>query len=452
MDIVGECAVVAGAGMAGLFAAGAVAEFYRSVIVVERDLLPDNAVYRKGVPQGRHLHSFLTRGPLALEELFPGLLDELAAAGAVVIDDDDLSRVYARIGRHQLTQSGPLADPSALRLYLGSRPFFELHVRRRVQALDNVSVLDGHDLLEPVVTADSLSAARVLNRASSSESVLDCDLLIDARGRACRMPTFLKELGYGWPTEDTCASDWAYSSQLMTLQNPGFAERLVMANDGNRKPRVLLVAYEHGRWMLAVGRSGRFGQPPSDFAQMFAIVEEAFPQRIVAGLRRAQPVEEVAAFRNTDSAWRRYAQMTRFPAGYLVTGDALCSLNPLYGQGMTMAALEALALRGCLRSGGRNALWQRFFAAASTEIGPTWARNRANDRVPPPTAQRRKVGKRLQKWLMSSALTAAGSDIRVAEQLLRVNNLVDPPARLRDPALLLRIMMCRLRNWATAWA
>ena len=446
MSIVGEHAVVVGAGMAGLLAVGAASQFFRSVTVVERDPLPDNAVVRKGVPQGRHLHSFLSRGPQVLEEFFPGLLDELGAAGAVVVDDDILSHIYARIGRHEFNQSGRLADPAALRLYLGSRPFIELHVRRRAQALDNVRFLDGYDMLEPVVTADAaVSGVRVLNRTSGTESALHCDLLIDARGRTARLPAFLDDHGYGRPPEETCVSEWAYSSQLMTLPQPGFAERLLMANNGDHKPRVLLVAYEHGRWMLAVGRSGRFGAPPSDFAGMLASVADAFPARIAAGLRGAQPVGDVAVFRKTDSVWRRFDLMPRFPAGYLVIGDALCSLNPLYGQGMTMAALEALALRDCLRAGPDD-LWRRFFARAAEHIGPTWVRNVANDRVPPPATERPKLGERLQKWFVASALIAARSDARVAEQLLRVNHLVDPPTKLRDPLLVLRILSGRVRN------
>ncbi|MGV0744858.1 hypothetical protein [Mycolicibacterium sp. XJ870] len=430
--------------MAGLLVAGAVSEFYRSVTVIERDTLPDKPDHRKGVPQSRHLHSFLTRGPQMLDMLFPGLLDELAAAGAVVVDDANLSRIYARIGRYELNQTGTLADPAALRLYLASRPFTEFHVRRRVQALANVTVLDGHDMVEPVVTSDSVTAVRVLNRDNGIESMLDSDLFIDARGRGTRTPPFLQTLNYGTPVEQTCSSPWAYSSQLLSLPDPGFSERMVMINNGFHKPRALLVAHEHGRWMLAIARANASGPPPSDFAGMLASAEEIFPERMLAGLTAAQPIGDVAVSRNTNAVWRRYDLMTRFPAGFLVTGDALCSLNPLYGQGMTMAALQAVALRDCLRS-GRDDLGPRFFAAAAGHIGPTWARNRANDRVPEPTV-RPTTRKRLQKWMMSASLNAAATDVRVAEQFLRVNNLVDPPARLRQPAIMSRILMGGLRK------
>lgn len=134
----------------------------------------------------------------------------------------------------------------------------------------------------------------------------------------------------------------------------------------------------------------------------------------------------------------------RFPDGFLVIADALCSLNPLYGQGMTMAAQQALSLRDCLRS-DRDTLWQPFFAASARHIGPIWARNRSIDRVRAPTRStvRKRVRRWPGKWLTQASLRAAATDVRVAEQILRVNNLVDPPSRLRSPMLLSRILIAR---------
>jgi hypothetical protein len=131
----GEHAAVLGAGMAGLLAARMLSEFYDSVTVVERDRLPDYPSHRRGVPQCRHLHTFLSWGTQVLAELFPALLDQLAAAGAVVVNDGDLSRIYVCVGRGELKRSGRLADRAVLALCLASRPFLEFHVRRRVQVL-----------------------------------------------------------------------------------------------------------------------------------------------------------------------------------------------------------------------------------------------------------------------------------------------------------------------------
>jgi 2-polyprenyl-6-methoxyphenol hydroxylase-like FAD-dependent oxidoreductase len=137
--------------------------------------------------------------------------------------------------------------------------------------------------------------------------------------------------------------------------------------------------------------------------------------------------------------------MPRFPAGLLVIGDALCTLNPVWGQGMTMAALEALALRDCLL-GGKADVANRFFRAATRHIGPTWAMNQARDRTPPAVRSRRSMSRRLANWTMNKAFKAAENDIVLTERFARVNNLIDPPTRLQDPVLMARAVLGDLRR------
>jgi flavin-dependent dehydrogenase len=136
--------------------------------------------------------------------------------------------------------------------------------------------------------------------------------------------------------------------------------------------------------------------------------------------------------------------MPRFPAGLLVVGDALCSLNPIYGQGMTMAALEALALQEYLL--GADALPQRFFSDAAKHIGPTWAMNQARDREPSPVHDRRSLSRRLTNWTVNKAMKAAENDIVLTERFFRVSQLVDPPTRLQDPSLLGRVFLGNIRR------
>ena len=136
--------------------------------------------------------------------------------------------------------------------------------------------------------------------------------------------------------------------------------------------------------------------------------------------------------------------MPRFPTGLLVMGDAHCSLNPIYGQGMTMAALQALALRDCLRSGDAD-LARRFFARAAQPIGQAWSRNRSNERMSVTTG-RRPLRKRLRSQIIKGTLIAASNDTAVAESLLRVGHLIDPPTQLNNPRLLLRIATASARN------
>ena len=144
---------------------------------------------------------------------------------------------------------------------------------------------------------------------------------------------------------------YGYASQQLSMPEGSIAQRLVMFYPGGGKPGGLLLASEHDTWMLAIGQPTDAGEPPTDFAAMFALAEPSLPPAIVEGLRRAQPLGEAVTYRHTAAIWRRYDQMSRFPSGLVVIGDALCSLDPTYGQGMTIAALEALTLRDCLRRG-----------------------------------------------------------------------------------------------------
>src|SRR5579884_1942288 len=156
-------AVVCGAGMAGLFAARVLAEFYETMTLVERDRLPSDASQRQGVPQGRHFHALSIGGADLLQRLFPGVVDAMVAAGATVCDDGNLSRISFWAGGHELNRSGRFTNPRVL--VSASRPLLECHVRQRVRALPNVVVLDGHDVVGPIASQpDRITGARVVNR------------------------------------------------------------------------------------------------------------------------------------------------------------------------------------------------------------------------------------------------------------------------------------------------
>jgi 2-polyprenyl-6-methoxyphenol hydroxylase-like FAD-dependent oxidoreductase len=176
---------------------------------------------------------------------------------------------------------------------------------------------------------------------------------------------------------------------------------------------------------------------------MLALEEQCMPRHAMAALRSAQPLDNVAVFRNMGGLWRRYDRMRDFPAGLLVIGDALCSLNPIYGQGMTMAALEALTLQGYLRDGAAKPL--EFFRAAAKHIGPVWAMNQSRDRVPS-AEERRSLRARLTTSAMNYALKTAQHDIVLTERFFRVSHLVDPPSRLQDPALIGRVVLAGRRR------
>jgi len=434
----GERAVVCGAGMAGLFAARVLAEFYRTVTIVERDRLPTDAAQRRGVPQGRHFHALSIGGSQVLERLFSGLLDELEAAGATVCADGNLSRVSFRAGGHELNRSGQFADPAAIVMFLISRPLLESFVRQRVRGIANVVFLDGHDVVGPVaLRPHQITGARVVDRDTGAERVLGADLVIDAMGRSARTPAFLESLGYGRPIEQPAVMHGSYSSQLLHIPDGMLAEQLIfVCPESNRPTGGALAAYENDTWMLSVGCvDGR--RPPRDLAGMITTFAQFAPPAAVAALRAGHPLAEVSVIQHR-GVWRRYDKMPALPAGLLVFGDAICSLNPIYGQGMTLALLEAVALRDCLSLGDTD-LGGRFLRAAAQRIRPVWASNQANDLYMTKPDGRRSLSQRLVTWRIDRTLAAAENDPALTERIFRVTQFIDPPSALLRPNFIERL-------------
>jgi 2-polyprenyl-6-methoxyphenol hydroxylase-like FAD-dependent oxidoreductase len=439
----GEHAVVLGASMGGLLAARVLADFYRTVTVVERDDLPETSANRRGVPQGRHVHLLLGRGSQVLDELFPGFLDELVEAGAPSFDGD-MSKLYLSNGGYLFPRSGRVKD---VPFVLPSRPLLESHVRRRLRAVANVTVLDGHDVVELTSTPprDRVTGALVRARTDGSERVLAADLVMDAMGRGARTPAFLEGLGYGRPVEDHLGVRLAYSSLLLRLPPGTLNEMMVLIGPVPGRPTgMALFGNENNTWIFTVfGMVGR--EPPDEVAGMLAFVEEFAPAHVLAAIRAAEPLAEVARYRMPSSQWRRYDKMRRFPAGLLVFGDAICSFNPIYGQGMTVAALEALALQRCLRR-GEDGLARRHFQATAKAIGVAWQSATGADLSLPEVEGPRPLPVRIANKYVDRVLAAAESDIVVAEQFARVVGFLDPPTSLFHPALIARVATTTLRR------
>src|ERR1700730_4145897 len=256
MAKLGEHAVVLGASMGGLLAARLLADFYGMVTVFERDVLPHDPANRRGVPQGRHVHALLNRGAQLLDELFPGFLNELVAAGATVLDDGDPAKGYFSFGGHEMVRSGTVRDPEAMALYLASRPFLECHVRRRLQTVENVTILGGRDVVESTSTADRtrVTGVRVAERNGGHEHELAANLVVDATGRGSRTPTLLESLGYGRPVGDHVFVHHTYVTQLLRTPPGSLEERIVIIGATSGRPTGLfLSAYEDDAWMFTSG-------------------------------------------------------------------------------------------------------------------------------------------------------------------------------------------------------
>ncbi|OJZ75797.1 2-polyprenyl-6-methoxyphenol hydroxylase-like oxidoreductase [Mycobacterium paraffinicum] len=434
---IGSHAVVLGASMAGLLAARSLADFFDTVTVVERDPLPDAYTPRRGVPQGRHLHALLARGAQAIEGMFPGVLDEMVLDGAQRFDGRDLSELYWDIGGHLMARRG---SATGLTAYSATRPFLEDHVRARLRGVPNVTLLDEHVILGPVSTPDRhrVTGVRVVCGRTDEPTTLPADLVVDATGRAARTPTWLDNLGYERPQEDRVDVQLTYASQAlrMTAEVPRELGFLVGIVPG--RPRGCgLLHCENDTWLFTV--MGVAGQEPAalDLAEMCDFVADCAPAHLLAAVRAAEPIGEPIRHRMPCSRWRRYDKLGRFPEGLLVIGDAICSFNPIYGQGMTVAALEALALRHCL-SAGPDDLARRFFRAAAAPIRQAWQLSTNPDLALPEIHGTAPLMARLFNKYVDRVLSAAETDTAALNQFIRVTSLVDPATRLLRPNMIWR--------------
>jgi 2-polyprenyl-6-methoxyphenol hydroxylase-like FAD-dependent oxidoreductase len=441
---IGDRAVVLGASMAGLLAARVLADSYGQVTVIDRDQLPHTSSNRRGVPHGRHVHALLARGQQALEELFPGLMAELVAHGAAA--GDVLANGRWFLGGHRLRQTH-----TGLVAVCASRPFLEGHVRARVRALPNLTILDRCDILGLATTPDGrrVTGVRALRRAdgnAGTEEVLGADVVIDATGRGSRTPVWLQALGYERPETEQVRIGLGYATRTYRLPPDALGGDLGMLHgptpEHPRGGALLLV--EGDRWMVTV--AGLLGDyPPTDRDGFLAFARSLRFPDIYQAIRDGEPLDDPVAFRFPASMRHRYERLPRFPDGLLMVGDAVCSFNPIYGQGMSVAALEALALRRHLRRGVVPQP-RRWFREIARVVDVPWDIAVGGDLVFPGVPGRRTLKVRLVNAYLARLHAAAAHDAGLASAFMRVAGLVAPPQSLLHPTIALRVLGGNLRR------
>ncbi|MDI1461300.1 FAD-dependent monooxygenase [Catellatospora sp. KI3] len=428
-------AVVIGASMGGLLTARALSDSYPRILLVDRDDLPAEPAPRRGVPQGRQLHVMLARGRHALEELFPGLSQELTDSAVPLVD------LHGRMS--WFNDGYPMAlRPSTELVAAGvSRPLLEHAVRARVAELPGVEFASGTEVLGLTATADRgrVTGVRLRDR-DGAERTVAADLVVDSAGRASRTPLWLGELGYAPPEEERVQVDVTYVTRVYRHE-PHHLDGLLgtLGNAVPGAPRAgLALVQENG--LIAIGFSGMHGeQPPVDDDEMLTFAQTLTAPGIAEIVRSGAAVTDGVRMRFPASVRRRYERLRRFPAGYLVVADAMCSFNPIYGQGMTVAALEALLLRRLLAE-GEPELSRRFFRGSSAVIDGPWSIAVGTDLRFPEVEGPRSLRVRFVNAYVHRLHIAATADPELGAAFLRVLNLLEPPTALLRPGTVLRVL------------
>jgi 2-polyprenyl-6-methoxyphenol hydroxylase-like FAD-dependent oxidoreductase len=434
-----EHAIVVGGSIAGLLAARALSSSFDRVTVFDRDMLPSSPVPRRGVPQGRQVHALLLRGAEGLERLFPGFLDDLASAGASSGDGQDRFSWY--LDGHKMAEA-----VSGLRGYGVSRPLIEALIRDRVAALPNVTIADHTEVTGFRSTSGRITGVHVRAESAAASDPVPAALVIDAAGQGSRVLTWLRELGYPLPGESVVRANVVYVTRHFK-QDPGVLEgRLgatVVAFPGQPRAGVVIRQEADQFALLLAGLIGE--EPPTDDHGMADFAASLAGHEIADVLSTATPVDEPVKMRHPESTLRRFAELGSRPDGFLVVGDALCNFNPTYGQGMTVAVMEAELLQSLLTE-GRDGLSARFFAAVADLLVEPWSLATGGDlRFPEVEGERGPQDEEINGYL-TLLRAAAAVDPAVGTAFLRVVNMMAPAASLFSPELVERVQRAAMLN------
>ena len=432
--ILGDRAVVAGGSIAGTLAARVLSDWYREVVVVDRDEVLGVTGMRKGASHAVHAHGLHARGYLILSDLFPGLLDDAKELG-LPVRDFGLMRWYFNARPIARTETGLLS-------VAGNRPVLENYLRSRVAGLPNVTYRQHTDVLGLVATADRgrVTGVRIQERTPGSpEQRLDADLVVDATGRGSRLPVWLAELGYERPVEERMTIGLAYTTRTYR-RRPGTFDGPVAINPvaSPEHPRGAFFGQTAtGDFRLSL--TGILGDhPPTDPAGFEEYVRTLPVADIHQAVRDADPTGDAVSFTFPASVWRHYERLTRFPAGLAVLGDAVCSFNPVYGQGMTAAAMQVTALRRFL-DGQSAADGRSYLRDVARQMRHPWQLSTRTD-LDFPGVGPRSLPIRLHNAYLVRLQYAMTKDPEVTRAYMRVAGLVDPPRTLWRLPLLVRVL------------
>ncbi len=436
---VGESALVVGASMAGLFAARVLADRFDHVTVIDRDELPSGANWRKQIPQGRHPHLLLAAGARLIEGWFPGISDELYGKGAVELD------LAADFHWHQ---GGGVArrPPSSLLGPSMSRPLLEWTVRQRLGGLNNVTIRDttsacGLDL-------DS-SGTRVTAIQLEGGETLSCDFVVDASGRQAHSVRWLASSGYPEPKLSRVEIDTRYVTQERTRSDEPLRDWKAAAVIDWPSARRLAMALpvEADRWLVLFG--GLHGEVAPESDEERLRYAKTFPDAVIADILGAsEPLGEAVTHRFAASQRRHVERLKHFPIGWVLLGDAVGSFNPIYGQGMTSAAMQATALGDALDRSRRidARVTRRYFKAAGRIVNVAWSTAVGSDFAYDETTGPKPPGTALINRYMERVTVAAQHDDTVALRFNEVVAMTRRPESLLSPPFALRVVRAARRS------
>jgi 2-polyprenyl-6-methoxyphenol hydroxylase-like FAD-dependent oxidoreductase len=430
-------AVVVGASIAGLLAGRVLSDFFDEVILIDKENLNAGTNARRAVPQGNHVHMILTPTYLAIQSLLPGLVDDLVSHGATVFD--------AGLDARLLIAGKPLIVGETGQPIIGStRPFFEHFLRKRVSRVENLQIRSGHRFLEWVQDPDQGQVSGVVTSGPEGMATTFADLFVDARGRASTIATDLRQMGFAAPDTDVVGINLSYTSRLyrVTGQQPKWNLLFVPAFAPSDNKGAVIAKIENDEWLVT--QFGYFGNsaPASDDG-FLGFADNLDAPDVSLFLQKAVSVSDYQIFGVRSCEIKRLERLDRYPDRLLAIGDTVCNLNPVYGQGMTKAAKEALFLSELLTEhfktkealDGFTTQFRRNLPDAGANWG--WKLTSGVDLEFPDATGNRSAIDSIMVAYVKRLLIRASTDLDARRRVLNAAMLVESPTSLLKPRMLL---------------
>jgi 2-polyprenyl-6-methoxyphenol hydroxylase-like FAD-dependent oxidoreductase len=439
-------AIVIGNSIAGLVSARVLTDHFDEVVILERDARPEGPSPRKGVPQAHHIHVLLEGALVTLRALFPGIDEEAQRAGAGLVD---VARDYAW---HHYGGWKPRFH-SGIESLSCTRPFLEHHIRQRVEALRGVTIRYQQVAEELIHDAarGRVTGARIRG-PDGAEETLSADLVLDASGRGSRAPRWLEALGYGAPEEERVGIDLVYTSRLYDIPASFSGDWRAMAaysrTPAGRRSGLLSEVEGH-RWIVSL--SGYFGDhPPTDDAGFLEFARSLPAPDLYDAIKDASPVTPAARHKIPSSRWFHYEKLARLPDGLVILGDAVCSLNPLYGQGMTAAVMEAKALaEGLERAKSLHGFTQKFQQQVAAFLARPWMLSTVMDLRYPEAEGARPPWLAAAQWTLGNLIDLTSADAEACRLFLEVYHMRRGMGALLSPGFLASFLAYSAKSLVT---
>ena len=422
-------ALVIGGGIAGLLAARILTDHFERVTIIERDHYPTEPISRPGVPQGRQVHTTLLQGQYILESLFPELKAHLLAHGAV-------ERYYGSESLYYDDGRCPRIPPT-LHGWNCSRLLLEWQILRELRAYPQFHLIEGHEVVHLLYNQSTQAVYGVQIRVRDPKALTNDledvigDLIIDTSGASSPTLRWLEELGYKAPKVSVSISNVGYATRFYT---PPFVKSdwkgIVISRSGQHHRSGTLMEIEGGRWMVVL--AGINDYPPTDEEGYLAFARSLPDLALYEAIKGATPISPIYGYRRTENRFRHFEGI-KLPEQFLVMGDALCCFNPVYGQGMTVAALEAQVLDACLRKGRKKLA--SFQKKVARTLAFSWRVATASD------------GRRgFSRYYADSIVALLPRDKAVLLTFLEVAHMIRSPLALFHPGIIAKVLRVRLRK------